>query len=345
MEQQETLPYSEENNNEIKSTKIKEIVLSSISLSIMVLTVCMYIFGAIKYDDESLNPISAFNFILQIFNINKYIVYDVLSGLVIGVIYFTMLGFIVKSTIKAVTKFKAILKEKDSQMNISRLNQNISEIFISYFTILILSSMAKPFTTSVTTTIIVITMIIFFVFKQITTDLLAKISIVEMLNNAFGALVLILLTALLSKLMVTTCVYDLVEGISTLSYTIKYSNDLSAKEVIFFLYHYVGKYILYIVVAVNYIIIMKKTIISKASIKIYYKELLKKYIFTVIFVFVFMLMESFMENNLFQKEITFTSSMLIEWVRLSKTTFVANIITLLSGIVLLCSPLYSNQND
>lgn len=342
MEQQINLEKVKNKENN-KLLRVLMITLSSISFASVVILLAMYVLGGIELNYETLNPVSAINFIIQIFNIDKYTVYEVLSNFSLGIMYIIVLILMIKCTISALIAFKAIIKNVE-KIRIISMHKKISKAFTDYFIVLIMSYMINPYSLNKASILVIALAFIFFLIKELTMNLFGEIDVKNLVMDGLGVLILATLVAFLSKLTITGCIYNFSEGITLTSYMLNNSGDLTSKQALFFIYHYLGKYVLYLVLAINYMVIMGKTLNNnKNNDKIEYRELLHKLISISIFVFIFMLIDCFMENNLFQENITFTTEMLKEWIRLSKHTFVAIIIVLVSGIVLLCGPIYKKE--
>lgn len=335
-------------NERIEGRKKQNKLLYLIALFYMIIILfitILYIYGGIIYRGYILNPVYFINLIIQIFNSTRFQMYNTISGTIMAVIYVIFLVKILKVAIVTIDKFTVIRKLKivDKVKVIEKMSNAIGKVLGDSFSVMIISYLIFPYRLNIGSIILIILGILFYLLKELTILLISykKIVIKNVLIDMLGKVIIVAFIVVLTLEIMKPSLYDLSHNSMTFFQMFKYRNTAFNTR-IYFIYHYGIRDLLSVSLIFQYITLVQK-ILGSENYK--YSKIRTLVYCMVIFSFVYLLLENFMEAHLLIGNVVFTLEVLDDWIKNSLNTHMSIIFTLGAGLVIMYSPLYYRHNN
>lgn len=323
--------------NNMKSKNKIIILICMIICSVLLATsTIMQIIGTIPFNSINMSPISSVNCIIQIFNIHKNNIYIPLSSICVGILYIYMLVHMIKGLINVIIQiFKISKAEEDILFVIYRIiRRNVSKAYSLYTVFIILTYAFSPYDLNTLVIVSLIIPLIAYIVLETTNIILNQLSTIEKIESIGGVVIISLILVLLYNVVVTPAIYNICNNFSIITASIKYV--LEPKEIFFILYYYLLKDIIYLVLLILFIRttielfskLKKKEFTNRFNVKLY-QNFISMIVISVILIFV----NSFVENGLFLDNINITYDLLLEWIQLSKNTYLPIVLLSTAGLI------------
>lgn len=325
-------------------------IVAIIYMIFVILVTMLYIYGGIIFQEQILNPISVVTLIGRLFDTIKYKYFEVFSGLIISIIYIIFLIRLINLlifTIKKTNELKKI-KNKEKYEIIEKMTVEISKVFFECILIMVISYLLHRYNLSFGCKMLIIILILFYILKESIFSILdreqLKIKdhiVKDLILDIVGNMIIVFFIILLTMQIIDSNINNLVRNSNIFIYLLKLNNTKIEVDVFYYVYQYCIKDILGILLVFQYLSLVHQ-LFENENLK--YRKIRKIVFGMIIFVYFYILAEVFIGKQIFDGKLHFTVDILIDWIKNSLNTSFSMFVTLLSGFIILYSPLSYNFN-
>jgi len=316
--------------------------LSIVSVIYAIVFCALYLFGSVIYKNKSIGIIEAINGVLQIFNIKQGMFYNYLFECIIGLVYIYFLFLIIRSVIIVIKSFIELKGTEDEKLicKIEIIFKNCKVLFIKYLIICFVSGMMSNVYVNWLMVICIVMSVLIFILNEIMIYLLTKNEdkrFIDVIVDLFEFIVLPVFIVVLGMQVIVPCAKDLSLNVNKLFQILQISG-IEGKQIIYCLYVYCAKDLLYVIAGCMYFSFVNGIIDSSQKIR-YYSMIKRKLVVMLIYFSIFMICDCYIQRNFFESEINFNFEVLKRWIEISKETFIPILLTILSYIIIV----YNNK--